>query len=259
MGSTRHSVIIGMVFGAILVPCADVFADATPATAEIIQITATRGGYSDTFEMVFPVGSIIEDTFTWELDAPIMLSDQGTDLAYLEELGVTFNADPSVILGLDTTNSSATDEVYVNVKSARIVFGEITDAYARAWAQVSVTDKGGIAGIAYVDNAGTFPFDKLYQARYSTDPIVHTNDVFASLVSEFQTDFGQTVQERLPARNYSSLGTSVYMMEAEFEFILSAGDRANCLSNFEIVPEPTTLSILAFGGLFVLRRRRRTA
>ena len=86
--------------------------------------------------------------------------------------------------------------------------------------------------------------------------IVPTNDVFANLVSQFSTDFGATWSERLPATGYDALNATAYMMQSQFELILSPGDQVNGGSVYEILPEPASLTILAAGMLLGMRRRR---
>ena len=107
-----------------------------------------------------------------------------------------------------------------------------------------------------VSITGMFPDGKAYQARYSTDAIIDTNTLFANLCASMSTSgLGYSETEYLPALGYSSLGTTVYMMEAEYDFVLSAGDQASGTSAFVIVPEPATLSIFVLGCLAFRRRR----
>ncbi len=241
---------------AVLVCTASVFGGATPATANIIEVTATAGGHTDTFVEVFPVSSFT-GLLPWSLPAPLVMADGQTELAVFTDLGLTFNADPQVDLQFAVTNSSLTLPLYVNIKTARISFNGIPNADARATASLTVTDGAGSPAGAYLGSAGTFPNQKLYQARYGTHPVVWSNTVFASLVSQFNTDFGASWTERLPALGWSNLGTTVYQMETEFEFILSPGDQASGTSAFVVVPEPASLCLLAVGGMLVAARRRR--
>jgi hypothetical protein len=72
---------------------------------------------------------------------------------------------------------------------------------------------------------------------------------FASGFSKDETDFAGP----------TNLNATVYMMETEYKFRLSAGDQASGTSIFVITPEPTSLALLGLGVLFGIRRRRLSA
>ena len=95
----------------------------------------------------------------------------------------------------------------------------------------------------------------MYQARYSTDGIVNTGTVFANLDDSMSHVLGMSMTQYMPAIGWADLNTTVHMMEAEYDFILSPGDQASGTSAFIITPEPATIAMLLVG--FGLLRRRR--
>jgi len=220
----------------------------------IIEVSATSGGYTDSFYMVWPVSSF-EDQLTWALENPWTLSDGGVDIASIEDLSVSFQADPAVDLGFQVRNSSLTQPVQFHCWTTTLIFEGAPNAQAVATASMTATQGvGSPSGVSVTGLLGDD--DKCYQARYSTNEIVNTKTVFAELVPSQSFTVGGGWGETLPAIGYADLGTTVYMIESEFKFVLSAGDQASGTSYFEIVPEPATLLLLAAGGLVAGRRRR---
>lgn len=227
---------------------------AVPATANLIYVQATSGGHTATFEQVFPVASF-KDSLTWTLPAPLTLSDGAYEVGTINELKVTFNADPQVDLYFVATNGNMTNPVTFNFVSATILFAPIANPEASAAAFMTLTNGAGSAAGASL--TGLLPGNKAYEARYSTDGILNTKTLFAGLVDPFSFPSGLTTNasDSLPTDDSMlSLGATCYMMESEFKFSLSGGDQASGTSAFIIVPEPGALGLLALGGLLLRRR-----
>jgi hypothetical protein len=241
---------------AVLFAGGSAFGTGMPVSANIIEVTATAGGHSDTFSEVFPVSSF-DGNLVWSLPAPLTLADGSVSLGTVSKLNVTLNADPEVDLNFSLTNTNLSLPVFFNISTATIVFDGVPNAEAAASASMTLTQGAGSPAGASV--SGMFSGDKCYQARYSTDYFVNTATVFASLdpSMSFINGLGRSETETLPATGMSSLNTTVYMMETEFKFTLSAGDQASGSSIFVITPEPATLAILALGALAAVRRRAR--
>lgn len=184
------------------------------------------------------------------------LSAAGKTLATIKDLSVTMDADPQVDLSFAVTNGSLTDPILFNISTATISFGGIPNAQAAATASLTLTQGAGSPAGASL--TGLFPNGKAYQARYSTNSVIDTNTVFASLdpSMSFLAGLGMSETEALPALGMSNLDTTVYMMETEYKFVLSAGDQASGTSAFLIIPEPATLSVFALGALLLGLRRR---
>jgi hypothetical protein len=252
MGERKLRGKIGIATALALLCVSAAFGSAVPATLNIIQVQATSGGHTATFEQVFPVSSI-DGVLPWAISSPVTLSDGSYNLATIKNLQVTFNADPQVDLAFALVNGS-TSTVSFDIQTATILFDGIPNAEAAAGASVTLTQGAGSTAGGSI--AGLFPNNKVYQARYSTNDISNTKTVFGSLVPSmsFSNGLGLSASEGLPATGTVSLGTTVYMMESEFKFTLSAGDQASGTSAFVITPEPASMMLLAL-GVCLLRRR----
>lgn len=230
-----------------LVSCSAAFGNAMPVTASIIKVQATSGSNSATFEEVFPVGNF-DGNLTWTLPAPLTLQDGAVTLGTVKNMQVTFNADPQVDLNFAIVNGSSAPISFA-ITTATILFDPIANATAAATASVTLSQGAGSPAGASI--SGLFPNAKIYQARYSNNGFINSGTVFGSLAPSmsFASGLGMSETEMLPASGEVSLGTTAYMMESEFKFILSAGDQASATSAFVITPEPGCGLLLALLGL----------
>lgn len=246
--------ILPVAIGALLIVSGAAFGGAMPVTASIVTVTATSGDHSATFNEVFPV-SDINGVCSWALPSPVALSDGAVTLGTVTNLEVGFNADPEVDLGFAVKNMSSS-AVTFSITAGTISFMPITDGEALAGASVTLTAGTGSAPGASI--TGLFANGATYQARYSTHGIINTATAYASLTPSFSFTSGLTdsASEVYPGDgNPAVLGGTVYMMESEYKFILSAGDQASGTSIFMITPEPASLIFLGLGACFAIRRR----
>lgn len=225
---------------------------AIPQTASIIEVVATSNGQSVTFDQVFPVSSFTGE-YAWTLPAPQALGDTG---ASIDTLKVTFNADPQVDLEFAITNGSLSNDISFNISTATILFDPIANPEMAALASVTLTQGAGSPAGASI--TGGFPNGALYQARYSTDGVINTQNVFAGLVQGFSFPSGlsNSNTDGAPLSGMSIVPGTVHMMESEFRFTLSAGDQASGTSAYVITPEPASFALMGLAGLLVLRGRR---
>ncbi len=150
------------------------------------------------------------------------------------------------------------------VTSANLSFAGISNATARAQAQVTVTDFGG-DGASLV---GNFPNNDTYRAFYNdVNNVPATGTTFATITpGAVAAPFsGATSTEGFPDslggfsstdENTMVLGT-VSSMSSQWKFSVSQFDSASGTSIFVVVPEPGTMLISLFGMplLGLLRRK----
>lgn len=197
------------------------------------------------------VGSI-EWSLTQDVDFSIpaaveIRSSSGELLATIERLEARINGDPSVTLFFAVqAEASAT----LIIKSALLTFSPIVNPDAYVTVSVTVTDTNRDTATA----TGAFEGGKLFQARYN-DGVV-----WATLVNTMSAPRGSSAigEERRPAiADWETIPDTVWAIQSEYKFTLSALDSASGTSTFEIVPEPASLLLVALGGAFCLIRRRR--
>jgi hypothetical protein len=243
-----------LVTACVLVSSSAALGTAMFTTANIIEVSATTSDGTATFSEVFPVSSF-DGQLGWTLDAPLSLSAQGQEIATIDDLSLTYDADPQVDLRFALRNTSMTDDCFFSITAATIQFTPVQDAQAAASASVTLSQGAGSPS----GGALTGLFDGfLYEARYSTSDTVNEQIVFAQLVPSisFSSGLGLSSTQQLPASGMSSLGTTVHMMESEFQFTLSPGDQASGTSAFLVTPEPASGLLVLLAGVLGLRRRR---
>jgi uncharacterized protein (TIGR03382 family) len=233
-------------------------AGASLSGGALVQINATSSRGTGSYSVFVPVGEF-EGIYHWSINGPLAVTSDsdGSELFSINELDLTFNADPVVDLRFSLKNSDLVNPTMFSIATLPMVVNPVIGAAAAvgvASASLSVTN--GIGSPAGASVVGQFPGGlggKVYQARYDGGA------VFASLVDSFAVLVGGSRTETTNGGLFAPVGASVSVMEAEYRFILSAGDQASGTSTFEIVPEPITAAFLVLGGLLSLRRRRPVA
>lgn len=258
--------VLAMLGGVVLlapVAQADPVWTASPFTAQLVEITAVSGSHSSSFSEMFPVASFT-GIFDWQLPSPIALSDGGVNLGQIDFLGLTLDADPQVDLSFSVRNNDLVNPTFFSIKTTTLMFPGINPAEGVASASFTLTNGIGspTPGAGALGSFG----GKVYQARYSTDDVVNTGTVFADLVGGFSVPMlGGSMTEQTNGGSFALVPGTVYMMESEYSFVLSAGDQASGTSTFvilpaQVIPSPAASVLGLIGcGLVVRRRRAGTA
>jgi len=223
-------------------------AAALPAQANVIvTVNCTAGGLSGSrdFQIECNGGAV-----NWELpnnnnaDIGIMAGD--VRLATLQGLSIQSDYEPYINLRF-SVEASGTDTTF-DINSAVVSFDPLLNPQAYASAGVTLTSDSDGATIT-----GLFPGGKNYQARYNG------TSVYANLVDGFAISGNKTLtnSDRQPASGYGPISGTLSSIQSEFNFTLSALDQASGTSRFEVVPEPATLTLVAFGLMAGLARRFR--
>ncbi len=234
---------------AAMMPAA-VFASAIPTTAALVVVDAERNGETGQFAALFPANTIISGAYNWSLEQPVTIAStsSGAVLGTLDTLDLVFNADPAVVLNFSVV--AGPFGTNFTITSAIIQFAPIANPDAYASAAITVTDNN-LNGATLT---GLLANSKAYRAYYN-NPAVD----WAYLVGPVVAPAGASAvgSERRPAlpQIWETIPATVDQIGSQFRFHLTALDSASGTSRFEVVPEPVSLSLLALGGLAMLRRR----
>jgi hypothetical protein len=215
-----------------------------PAAADVLlSVKCTAGQASSVQEFLVPCSGGKAD---WMLPGPFDIMAGDVLLGKVTELSIQTDAEPYVNLRC-AVEAGATDATF-DISSAVVSFSLLSNPQAYASAGVTLTSDADGATIT-----GLFG-GMNYQARYNG------STVYANLVAGFSIPGDQTVvhAERKPASGYGTISGTVSSIQSEFNFTLSAFDQASATSRFEVIPEPATFSLLALGGLAMLRRRKQS-
>ena len=217
-------------------------AAALPATADMIltvKCTTEEATVFQEFQIPCSGGAV-----DWTLPSPVEIMDGSVWLARIKDLGIQSDLEPYVNLRF-AVEAGASDTTF-DISSAIVGFGPLSNPQAYASGGVTLTSDSDGATIT-----GLFG-GMNYEARYNS------SIVFADLVGGFSISGDQTVtrSDRKPGSGYDTITGTLSSIESQFKFILSAMDQASGTSRFEVVPEPATMSLLALGGLALIRRRR---
>jgi hypothetical protein len=211
------------------------------------------GGVPSVTSLSIPLSDLNNEVLTngmatWMLPNAITFKDsEGNDLGLITNLTVQLDRDPLVSLGFAVQNLSSSSAHFSFTSSVQTV--SLLNPQGYATAGITLTDTNLNGGSL----TGTYPGAKAYRAFYNG------NTDFANLVSSFTvpaTD-STTNSERGPVSGMTTISGTVTSIASSFDFDLSPQDLASGTSTFYLTPEPATLSLLALGGLAVLRRRAR--
>ena len=231
---------------AFIVAVAVLLAVALPATAGmLVTISVSSGGTTVIQDFEIACNNGVAD---WTLAAPITMMAGNTTLGRITELSLQTDYEPYVNLKW-AVEAGATDTTF-DFSTAVVSFSPLTNPQAYASAGVTLTGDSDGATIT-----GLFDGGNIYQARYNG------GTVYANLVGGFSVgaDDSQTHRDRLPASGYATISGSVYSIESQTKFTLSALDQASATSRFEVIPEPATLFALFGVALPMLLKRRAKA
>lgn len=218
----------------------------------LVTVTVTSGGDTGTYDVFVLPGLVVNSHHEWSLPAAAQLHSQGRTLATIDEMTVTYDADPGVSLSFMVTAGAVDTEF--TITSATIPFTELMNVMAFASAGVTVTDANTNGAML----TGLFGGGHAYEARYNSPAVTWATLLGNPVV--VGADETLTVDDRRPATFREAIPGTLSSIQSEWHFKVSANDDATGSSRFDVIgietPEPATLSLLAVGGLLALRRRR---
>jgi hypothetical protein len=222
---------------------------------DIFSITVCHDGVCVGFLNVPAEGTWDGQAYVWTLASDhSFLNPQGETMAVLEQgthieiLPPTAGrSTPQVTLGFAVTAGSATTSF--DIRSALLSFATLYNPTGKATVGMNVSDRAPFGG-ATLTGTG-LGLGGAYVAQYNG--AVPGGTMFNELITTpvVVAPFGQT-----PASGdtgWQSIAGAVSDISTQLSFTLTARDSASGTSNFEILPEPASLVLLA--GLALLRRR----
>jgi hypothetical protein len=237
---------VPLAFGALALTAATASADISKV---IYTIKAESSMGTASAEWLFEQGTWnpVTQTYFWNLTSPKELIDPNTNqvIATVQQANTFILNDPQVNVGflVQAGNVNTTFEI----TSALLSFPTIPNADGKATAQMGITDLNGDGATLTGLYAGNSAYNALYNGT----------NVFSSLIGMIAASPGGSGNafQNDPPVGFKPVGANVSDMSARIKFSLTAFDTASGTSNFQIVPEPASFLVLAFGAMALFRRR----
>ncbi len=212
-----------------------------------VTITATSDCGTGQFTFTVPEGLGAQGYEEYVMNVPVTIySASGAALAEVKQLKVGIDQDPDVWLYFSVRNANATPTSFTYTSNL-VTFSPLVNPRAYATAGITLTDTDSNGATL----TGLYSGGKAYRALY--DNTTSTIQTWAYLCGSgtAATDSTSVWSDRVPALGWSSISGSVFNIQSQFSFSLSAYDEASGTSDFKVlaVPEPATMTLLGSSAL----------
>lgn len=243
----------------LMVVCAfSASASAATLSSTLFRIDVSSSLGTGSWQVNVPNPDISDGTFNWDLDHDVQIMDAtGANLlATLNMDGTSMNIVADPVLGLNFNVTAGGAPASFTISSPLLSFPGINNPDAKASAGITVTDLNGDG--SFVDGNTFAGGLKSFRADYNG--FVPGGTLFSNLVDDTSdpAPFSTSANtEAFPAVGFSTIPGFVTSMSTQFKFDLGTGDNAAGTSVFVVVPEPSTVLLLAGGIMGIFARRRR--
>jgi len=218
-----------------------------------IEVSSPMG--TGSWRATVPNPDISDGDFDWSLGSDISIMDQsGTvELATLNMNGTSVNAIADPVLGLNFNVTAGGAATSFTISSPLLSFPGIANPTAQASAGITVTDLNGDGGLL----DGNLFSGGLKSFRADYNGAVPGGTLFTTLVDDGSDPDPFDTFSSTESFGPVPIAGVVNSMSTQFSFDLGAGDNAAGTSVFVVVPEPTSVLLLAGGMVAIFSRRRR--
>lgn len=233
-------------------------ADITPNISHtIFTITATNDAGTGTLVFTQDDGltyNPASDSYHWNTGTHVIYDDLFNPIATLQNATLAFLVnDKKKIAGSFAVAAGDTETTFV-IEFAELTFPTVPGSLAegRIGLAANTTDVGG--GGTLMQALGD---DGTGMLRGDYNGMVPDGTMFAQVLWRVVSTSGSASgYENYPASGYVDIPDDVSSMNSRVAFTLTPSDYGGGNHYFEIIPEPATLGLIAFGAAaFVLRRR----
>jgi len=228
----------GVLIALVLCAAAPAMAGTLSATYFHIRAQSTLGDEEWSFLTSDVPYDPATHTWSWMLGG----SEPLGSVATLTAANLMIVGDPQIAMGFALSAGEA--DATITITTATLAFGSMANPDSIAAAGITLTRSGAphmatLTGNGYNGSAYTALIDGTPWSESPNLPYIET-ETSASLSDN--------------TGGWLGVPGVVSSMQVQYSFVLSAGDQASGTSNWMMVPEPTSLALLAIGALFLRRR-----
>jgi len=217
----------------------------------VFRIQASNASGAGAYEVYSSSGAYDTgtSTYTWNLSSPLTIQDttSGAPVATLRSATVVVRGQTQIDINLGVDSGSSLTTFLIDGPTLDVNMpAEVSEG--RASASFSVTDLDqNFARLVGLGTSGTGAYQAFYNGSTRFTHLVAF--VFAG------TGATGTGSQSDPPTGYRDIPVTVDQYRAQIGFTLTGFDRASTTTTFGVIPEPTTLGLLALAVLGLLRRR----